>query len=276
MVDVVKIPARLRKALSAIRGGQVEDGLEQLAAIKGFEPQKSSAVAEIAYFRGNLLAAMDFDEQALPFDGQWYASNVLTEHLVAYSRAALLSGNVLRASHFLQRFLAEKEKLNLPGHHLNFYRYQVAQHLQRLAGAQHLPSDPEPLPPLATGAPEEAFVAQLREYRPKLTFDSAAGAEYLLHFMFATAATTEALRYYHAYAEELCTENHHLSAARLYAQLGDAEAARKAILTYAALAWFPVEHTQIAPMRLWEFGELLPILTSELTEKILVLPKATR
>lgn len=149
----------------------------------------------------------------------------------------------------------------------------MAQHLQRLAGAQHLPIDPEPLPPQATGAPLDAFAPQLRQYRPKLTFDSAAGADYLLHFMFTSAATAEVLPYYRTYANGLRTESHHLDAARLYAQLGDQEAAEQALLTYAAIAWFPVEHTQVAPMRVWEFAELLPILTSELTTQLLLLPK---
>jgi hypothetical protein len=272
-MDVVKIPPKLRKALQTIRGGQVDAGLAQLAVLKGFEPQKASAAAEVAYFREDFAAAMSLDEQALPFDGQWYASNVLIEHLFAYSRAALRSGNTARASQFLRQFLAEKEALNLPDHSLNFYRYQVAQHLQRLAGAQLLPSDPQPLRPLATGAPLQTFVSQLRQFRPKLTFDSAAGADYLLHFMVGAAGTEEVLRYYHTYADELRTESHHLNAARLYAQLGDREAAKKVLLTYATVAWFPVEHTQIAPMRLWEFAELLPILTGELTEQILLLPK---
>jgi len=273
-MDVVKIPVKLRKALQTIRSGQVEAGLAQLVTVKGFEPQKASTEAEVAYFQGNFAAAMRFDEQALPFDGQWYAGNVLTEHLFAYSRAALLSGNEAQASEFLRQFLAA-ETLSLPDHRLHFYRYQVAQHLQRLAGAQHLPIDPQPLPPLATGAPLEAFAPQLRQYRPKLTFDSVAGADYLLHFMFASAATAQALRYYRTYADELRTESHHFSAARLYAQLGDHAAAEKALLTYAAIAWFPVEHTQVAPMRVWEFAELLPILTSELTTQFLLLSKGS-
>lgn len=273
-MDVVKIPAKLRKALQTIRGGQVEAGLVQLAAIKGFAPQKASAEAEVAYFQGNFAAAMQLDEQALLFDGQWYAGNVLTEHLFAYLRAALLTGNVAQARQFLQQFLAEKEAVDLPAHILQFYRYQVEQHLQRLAGARNLPSDPRPLPPLAVGAPLETFIPQLRQYRPKLTFDSTAGADYLLHFMFGTGATADVLCYYRTYAAELRTESHHLSAARLYAQLSDRAAAENALLTYAAIAWFPVEHTQVAPMRLWEFAELLPILTSELTTQLLLLPKA--
>lgn len=273
-MEVVKIPGKLQKALKTIRSGQVDAGLVQLTEIKGFEPQKASAEAEVAYFRGSFAAAMALDEQALPFSQQWYAGNVLTEHLFAYSRAALLSGHTAQATQFLQQFLTEKEALNLPDHLLNFYRYQVAQHLQRLAGALQLPSDPKPLLPLAAGAPREEFAAQLQEYRPKLVFDSAAGAAYLLHFMFERAATTEALRYYRTYANELRLENHHLSAARLYAQLGEVQEAEQALLTYAAIAWFPVEHTQIAPMRLWEFSELLPLLTPIFTEKILRLPKS--
>lgn len=272
-MDVVKIPAKLRKALQTVRSGQLDAGLAQLAAIKGFEPQKASAEAEVAYFQGNFAAAMHLDEQALPFDGQWYASNVLTEHLFAYSRAALLSGNVAQARQFLQQLLAEKEALDLPDHSLRFYRYQVAQHLQRLAGAQLLPIDPEPLRPLTAGVPLETFIPQLRQYRPKLTFNSAAGADYLLHFMFGAAATAEVLCYYRTYADELRAESHHLNVARLCAQLGDRKAAENALLTYAAIAWFPVEHTQVAPMRLWEFAELLPILTSVLTTQLLLLPK---
>ncbi|MDJ0366599.1 hypothetical protein QMK33_15685 [Hymenobacter sp. H14-R3] len=270
----MKIPKKLQVAFKAIRNGQLESGLAQLDSIDGFEPQKASAKAEISYFKGHFADAMIWDEQAIAFDTQWYAGNVLTEHLFAYSSAAILSNNVERARDFLTGFLAEKEKLELPAHSLSFYRYQVAQHLKRLAGKQNLPIEPEPLPLLATGQPLESFAAQLHQYRPKLTFDSTAGAEYLLHFLFQAAATAEALRYYRAYASSIRLEDHHLSAARLYTSLNEIENAQQALLTYAAIAWCPVEHTQVAPMRLWEFAELAPALTQELKDKLLALPKA--
>lgn len=273
-MSIVKIPKKVQGILAAIRNGQVAKGLEQLDSIKGLAPQKALVRAEINYFRGKYEEALDCDEQALLFDEQWYAGNILTEHLFAYSNAAIISNNTNRASRFLTDYLIEKEKLSLPDHRLNFYRHQVAQHLKRLAGEQNLPIEPRPLSLLTVGEPLEIFATQLREYRPKLAVDSAAGADYLLHFMFQTGATAEALNYYHTYASEIRTESHHLNAARLYAKLNDLTSAQQALLTYAAIAWFPVEHIQVAPMRLWEFNELSSILTQDLREKILALPKS--
>lgn len=272
-MSIVKIPKKVQGILAAIRNGQVADGLAALAASKGLEPQKALVRAEINYFQGRYEEALSCDEQALPYDEQWYAGNILTEHLFAYSQAAIISHNETRAERFLTSFLAAKRQVNLPDHRIRFYEHQITQHIRKLHGEKNLRLDPEPLPLIEVGRPLTDFTSQLQQYRPKLTLASATGADYLLHFLFKQAATEEALQYYATYASQLRTEDHHLTAARLYANLHRPEQARQAILLFATLAWFPVEFVQVAPMRLWQFEDLQPILTPELKEEILALPK---
>jgi len=48
------------------------------------------------------------------------------------------------------------------------------------------------------------------------------------------------------------------------------------MITYVTKSWYPVEHIQITPMRLWEFEDLSPILTTELKKEMLLTPKAKK
>ena len=275
-MEVVKIPKKLKDILSILRNGQIEEGLEQLEKVKGFEAQKAIVKAEISYFRGNYKEALDFDEQALPFDEQWYAGNVLTEHLFAYSYASIATGNFLKAEKFLKQFLSEKENSGLPEHQVNFYRHQVTQHLKKINGEKNLIIDPNPVHLIENGANKEEFVAQLKQYRSKLQYDSAEGAEYLLHFMFEKCAANTVLEYYEIYKDQINLEDHHISAARLYVKINKEEKAREAILRYSCKAWYPVEHIQITPMKLLMFEDLHSIFTQDLKNQIVYSPKANQ
>jgi len=273
-MEIVKLPKKLKDALNTLRNGQIELGLAQLEKIKGFEPQKALVKAEINYFMDNPEEAMSFDEQALPFDGQWYAGNILFEHLFAYTSTSVKINNQALAEEFLANYLIEKEKLPLPAHLLNTYRHQISQHLKRLKGEKDLIISPKSLSLIEGGETKEAFVAQLKKYRPKVTLDSLEGAEYLLHFMFESGDTIEALNYYETYANQILNEDHHINAARLYTKLGLSINAKQALITYAANAWYPVEHLQITPMKLWSFEDLYPIFTKDLKEELLLMSKA--
>lgn len=268
-MEIVKIPKKLRDIFDILRNGEIDLGLELLEKIKGFEAQKAIVYAEINYFKSNYDEALHFDETALPFDEQWYAGNILIEHLFAYSNNAILSNNILRAEKFLKKFLAEKENLGLADHKIKFYRHQVENHLKKLHGEKNLIIDPAPLKLITKGQRKDDFISQLKEYKPKLKYDSIEGAEYLLYFMFEKGNTLEVLDYYNQYASQIKNENHHINAARLYLKSNDAKNAELAILEYCSKAWFPVEYIQIAPMKLFSFEDLLPILTKEFKEKIL-------
>lgn len=272
-MDIVKIPKKLRDILDTLRSGQIESGLTQLAEIKEFEPQKAIVLAELNYFSSNYELAMANDEKALPFDQQWYAGNILTEHFFAYTSAAISSKNSQRAEKFYKTYLTEKENSDLEKHRLGIYKHQVKQHLAKLKGKKNLTIDPVPLEIIKNGKEMPDFIAKLKKYKPKLTHDSLKGAEYLLGFMFEEGNTNESLAYYEKYAEELTNEDDHLQAARLFLLTGEPEKAKTAIRNYAKI-WYPVEYIQITPMRLWEFEDLYPILTKEFKEEILRIPKA--
>ena len=215
-MEIVKIPKKLRDILDTLRSGQIEIGLEQLEKIKNFEPQKAIILAEINYFSENYEVAMTSDENGLPFDEQWYAGNILFEHFFAYSNTAIISNNVLRAENFYTKFLTDKEKSDLPKHRIDTYKHQVNQHLAKLKGEKNLKIDAEILEVITNGKSTSEFIAQLKEYRPKLTFDSLDGAKYLLNFMFEEGNTDESLAYYEKYANELNNEDCHINASRLY------------------------------------------------------------
>lgn len=272
-MSIVKIPKKLRNIFDTLRAGEIEEGIRQLAQIKGFEPQKAIALAEINYFKGDYAAAMAQTEEALPFDEQWYAGNVLSEHFFAYTHAAIVSQRVAQAEKFYATFLSQKEQASLPEHRLNTYRHQVSNHLEKLMGKQGLAIDQKALEVITDGKSEADFTEQLKEYRPKLSYNSAKGAAYLLNFMFEKGNTAEALDYYEKYAEEISNEEQHINAARLFLKADQVEKARKAILRYAK-GWYPVEYIQVTPMRLWEFDDLHSLLTKELKEEILSTPKA--
>lgn len=272
-MEIVKIPKKLRDVLDTLRSGQIESGLAQLAEIAAFEPQKSIVLAEYNYFSSNDELAMENDEKALPFDGQWYAGNILSEHFFAYTSAAISSNHQQRAADFYKTYLAEKKKLDLEDHRFNTYKHQVNQHLAKLKGKKNLTIDPAPLQIIKNGKEMPDFIAQLKKYKPKLTYDSLKGAEYLLGFMFEEGNTDESLAYYEKFAEELTNEDSHLQAARLFLLAGEPEKAKTAVRNYVKI-WYPVEYIQITPMRLWEFEDLYPILTREFKEEILRIPKA--
>lgn len=275
-MNIVPIPKKLKDIAAQLRNGDIENGLEKLHSLEGFEPQKAVIRAEISYFSNSCEKAMDEDEFALLHDGEWYAGNILSEHLFAYTHVALQSGAKDRAAAFLQQFLEQKQHMDLPAHQLQTYTYQVTQHLEKLNGEKDLPIDPEPLPFITEGLTEPDFAAQLKKYRPKLSIDSLAGAEYLLHFMFTKGNTDHALAYYEAWANDIRIEDHHLNAARLYRKAGAPGKAAQALRLYAAKAWFPVEFIQVTPMRLWLFEDLYPLLTASFREELLRMPKAVQ
>ena len=272
-MEIVKIPKKLRNIFDTLRSGQIETGLEQLDKIEGYEPQKAIVKAEISYFSNDYETAMINDENGLPFDEQWYAGNVLTEHFFAYSNSAIISNNVPRADFFYKKFLSEKENLNLQNHIINFYRHQIKNHLAKLSGEKKLVIDEEQLQTVKNGKSIDEFIIQLKKYRPKLMFDSVEGAEYLLNFMFEKGNTDESLSYYEKFADKILNENTHISASRLFLLTGQINKAQISLINFVN-NWYPVEHIQIAPMILFSYEDLYPILTKDFKQEILNTPKA--
>lgn len=268
----VRITKKVREALDTLRAGEIKTGLELLSNSKGLEAPKAIVQAELGYFTEDYEHAMTNDEFALPCDDQWYAGNILTEHFFAYSNAAIVSNNIERAETFYNSFLAEKETLGIADHLLKSYKHQIDNHLTKLKGEKWLVIDKKPLQIIENGESTDDFIAQLKQYRPKLSYDSSQGAEYLLNFMFEKGNTAESLAYYGKYAVEIATENIHINAARLYHLSNQIDKAQNAILAFVK-QWRPVEKIQITPMYLFEFEDLYPLLTPEFKKQILYTPK---
>ena len=82
---------------------------------------------------------------------------------------------------------------------------------------------------LKEGKSTDEFIEQLKEYRPKLTFDSVEGAEYLLNFMLEKGNTDESLAYYEKFADKIVNDNTHINASRLFHLTGQIDNAKKSL-----------------------------------------------
>jgi len=275
-MSIEKLPKKLRVFFDEIRSGVVENCITNLDSIEGFDAQKGIVLAEIFYYQSDYNSAMDYDERSLLHNDKWYAGNILTEHFYAYTYAAIESDQVERAIKFYNFFLEVKEQLDLPEHSLSQYRYLVEQHILKLQGCKNLQIDQPPINFKTEGKEKREFEDQLRKYRPKLDPDSIEGIEYILHFMITDCAYSDVFEYYEEYADKIRIEDIHLDLSRLYIVSGQVELAQKTLIRYAEKSWWPIEHLQVLPMRVFEYTELLPILTDELKREILKIPKAKK
>ncbi|MBS0027231.1 hypothetical protein ACTJJ0_12260 [Chitinophaga sp. 22321] len=272
-MSIEKLPKKLRVFFDEIRNGVVENCITNLDSIEGFDAQKGIVLAEIFYYQSDYNSAMDYDERSLLHNDKWYAGNILTEHFYAYTYAAIESDQVERAIKFYNFFLEVKEQLDLPEHLVSQYRYLTEQHILKLKGYKKLYIDQPPINLITEGKAKREFEDQLRKYRPKLDPDSIEGIEYILQFMITDCATSDVFECYEKYADKIKIENIHVDIARLYVISGRLELAWKTLIRYAERSWWPVEHLQVLPMRVFEYGELLPILNNEFKMEILNLPK---
>ncbi|UZJ64644.1 hypothetical protein OKW96_20265 [Sphingobacterium sp. KU25419] len=132
--------------------------------------------------------------------------------------------------------------------------------------------DNKPLQLVKEGKSVDEFRAQLKQYRPKLTFESEQGAEYLLQFMLETGNTDESLAYYEKFADKIVSETIHIQAARLFHVTGQIDQAQQALMRFVK-NWYPVEYIQITPMVLFSYEDLYPLLTIAWKQEILHTPK---
>jgi len=274
-MSIEKLPKKLKDIFTEIRSGEVEQGINNLNSIKGFEAQKNIALAEIFYYNDDYDSAMEKDESSLLHEDKWYAGNILIEHFFAYTYGAMISNQIERAINFYNFFLECKEQLDLPSYSINQYRYQVEQHLLKLKGFKNVKIDPPLLDVLKEGKDKEEFEKLLKENRPKLNPDSIEGIEYILHFMITDSKSSDVFECYENYADQIRIENIHIDIARLYALSGKTKRSQETLIRYAEKCWWPVEHFQILPMKVFEYDELKTVLTSELKQQILEVPKAT-
>lgn len=274
---MVKLTNELIKILKDFRKGKIQESQIKLDKVEGFDVQKSLVKAQINYFKEDYKKAMRYDEKALPNNDQWYAGNILSEHFFAYSNSAIQSNQVERASKFYKAYLANKVKQNLPEHKINFYKHQVSQHLQKLEGEKNLIINCHKAYEIKEkGEPIEKFYQQYQNVRDSSALKSRAAIEYMLHFLIEYGNTNECLNYYETNWESIIMEDNHLKVAQIYKAKKQIEKAKEVILRFAEKFWYPIEHLQIVPMKLWCFEDLLPLIDKELKLEILAVNKAKK
>jgi len=280
MTAVVSIPKKLRDVFELLCKGKIKEGIEQLKAIPGFEAHKAIALAEIAYFQHDFESAMDYDEQALPHHEEWYAGNIVNEHFFAYVRAAIALKCIDRAKRVLTAFLKREQDTKVPANdmdrhkfHVERYQYIIGQHLLKLKGRENLEIYNSPYQVISNGDSMDKFIAQLKKYRPKFLSDSIDGAMYMLNFIYKTGNTTDYVKIYEKFSDKIDDESLHIKASKVYLALKHPEKAKEAIRTLTSKAWFPIEHPQITPMKLWAEDDLQKIMKRDFCKEILYLPK---
>ncbi len=267
---VVKLKKELIQILNDFRKGKIEESEIKLNKIKGFEVQKNLVKSQINYFKEDYEKAMSYDEKALPNNDQWYAGNILSEHFFAYSNAAIESNQIKRASEFYKEYLVNKSKLNLPEHKINFYNHQVSQHLQKIEGEKNLIINLHKAYEIKDdGKPIEKIYQQYQRVRESSDLKSKDAIGYILHFLIAYGNTNECLDYYEVNWKSAIMEDSHLKIAQIYKAKKQMEKAKEVIFRFAEIFWYPIEHLQIVPMKLWRYEDLLPLIDKELKLEIL-------
>jgi hypothetical protein len=267
---VTKLPKKIRTILIDFRKGKIEDSLIELEKIEGFEPQKNLIKSQINYFQEEYENAMNYDEKALPFNDQWYAGNIITEHFFAYSNSAILSNQVEKATKFYNGYLENKIGQNLPDHKINFYKHQISQHLQKVKGEKDLIINfHKPYEIKNKGEPIEKFYDQYERVHQNSDFKSKDAIGYIFHFLIDYGNTEECLNYYEENWESVIMEESHLKVAQIYRTQNQIDKSQEVIHRFATKFWYPIEHLQIVPMKLWCYEDLIPILDKELKREIL-------
>lgn len=265
---------KLNDCFNLFRLGKIDKGIQNMSRIQGHEHFKSLVLAELSYFKHDFKSAIHFDEMALPFDYEWNASNILTEHFHAYTNASIYLQKIDDAKEFYHFFLQIKEKAGLLPHRTKFYQFQIEQHLLKLEKRENLSIDEKQLSIIQGDFDENFLNNRIHEFCPEGDYDNVVGANYILYFMFEKCDTSKTLEYYERYANQLDAETHHITASRLYCKINDFINAKKAIMNYVRV-WKPIEWLQVVPMKVWQFKELQTILNPDLCFEILQYPKTS-
>ena len=259
-----------KQAISAIRSGETDKGLDYLNEIQGLDVFKNVAKAEIAYYRNDLKNAMYFDEHSISSDGLWYEPGITVQHLRAYVHAAKTLGSISRAKEFLDYYISEKRReYDVVG--IRPYNKLYNNAMKRL---DNLETDDNP-PEISIITKENAD-CEFKFFRSDddnlSQKETAQGASVMLNFMWNKAETKSTLEFYESYADYITLDLHHIWAARNYIKLNMPEMAENAIMRYVK-TWTPSEKFQVMPMKIFIYNDIIDFLTPELKEKIINTPK---
>ena len=241
-----------------IRAGDLDAELAELGSIRAPEAFKAMVRGEVAAFQHDwdtcLVESRRVVEAALSSDSPWYSGNPVAEHLRLHTFAALRAGQQGQAITWLDGFVARPE-LRWTGTLAATARAAL---LYRTPLADRARAE---LPPVITdGHPMSTLYPLLAENRPRVPPDSVDGLSYLLHFAARSVTTSDVLAAYESVADAIGLASQHQPIAMLYLAIGDEDGAWRTVRRFVR-AWWPIEHSQVEPITLFNSYALAGLLT---------------
>ena len=260
MTSVVRSPKKLRDICDLQRKQFDRASLPSRSAFPKFPAQVDAVLAQAAVFSADWPAAVDLGRKSVLAREQWYSGNFLDENLAALTFGAIRTGACDDAAQWAREWLAS-ELDDLREHIRGVLTKQVEIQSLAMAGA---PTGLREWKAAENPKPLAVFEAMLAANRKRVSADSVEGINYMLHFVATDGDPADFLKLYHRVAEmPQLSDDHHITAARIYKHLGDVAAAKAALLNWRRFGWLPVEATDILPMRLFTFFDLYPILSDQ-------------
>jgi len=245
------------QAVSLIRNGQVDEGLELLESIEGEDVMKNLVKAEVAYWRADWKNAMYYDEHSLSSDHMWYNQFVVVYHLRAYVRAAKKIGAISRAKCFLEYYIDLKRK-ELGNVGVRPYTKIFQNAMRRLDDQE---AKDEPTPAKYIEGDEGSCQIQMFSMGGPIVpgKESALPVALMLEVSWNHVPTKAILATYEQYADFITIDSHHLMAARNYMLINEPDKAKICIMRVLR-NWTPPEKFQVMPMKYFAYADVMDFI----------------
>ncbi|QWW19098.1 hypothetical protein I6B53_08215 [Schaalia sp. 19OD2882] len=259
----------IEDACKMIRKGKVAEGLTQLEQAPDC-PDKSIALAEIAYFTCDLEQAMDHEETGLMGNTD-NATKAAPTHMDAYVRAARHTHQIDRATHFINDLTQTKVATARHPHIANMWRTVQAIAFERLSGST-TPRDYRPVKVNTEGPDPDTLIADLKIRYRHLDINDRETGGLVLADILRDGRTDLALDTYLEHSESKIIGCPHLDAARLFQAIGRPDQAKEALIRFTK-DWAPHSRVTTQPMRMFQYFDLEPLWTPEFLNRIMHTPK---
>lgn len=274
-IEVVSVPKKLRDIAGLYRVRDFEQADPLLAGFKKLPRKRAAIEAQLAFFRCEFDSAIEHIMEYYAYLGEWYTGNMWYQTAMALSFALLRSKSQEIAKdckEYLKKLYDSLSEDQLANKNLRYLTF-IPQILDRAEGKldmsrKYTPNDaPKSYADLFDGYAQyhQKQLAKL----DCLPEDDPHTASDMLILIESSGSTEDFLKLYetHCKSPEL-REWAHLKAARIYSYLGKNDRAREALLDYATLGWYPIEHTDIMPLSLLDGDDLFPLISDEMLKKI--------
>lgn len=273
-------PTKLYDAFEKIRLGKIEEGLRLFDRVDGFEPLKSVALAELAYFRHDwkraLLFDRDFFDSSVVVDTTRYKSRIIsTLHLELMLVATCQLDAWKETRKYFDQLKKQHEEDITQKNDWYAFLYDLPKYISLVSDPANTARLLTETRPKKREEGKETF-DNLESYlsrakRGKKQFMTSYYAE-LVHKARTQASSKDHALFYEKYADELTSAKDHSEAAKTFIALDEPNKAKDALRRYMEY-WKYKESVQVAPIVLFTEYELWPILSERrFTESLLAIP----